>query len=367
MQSAKSNKKVLFIVNHRKGRSPGQRFRFEQYIPFLEYHGYECHFSILLNQKDDATFYSKGNYFGKAIIFLKCLMTRTRNWMKMNEYEVIFVFREALMTGSAFFEKKFAKSKAKVIFDFDDAIWLQTVSESNKKLAFLKNASKTEEIIRLSDLVFAGNDFLARYARRFNENVVIVPTTIDTEVYPFQVKEPNEKICIGWSGSFSTIEHFETALPALKRIKEQYGDKVYFKIIGDGNYYCQELQTQGFPWKADTEVIDLSEIDIGIMPLPDTEWAKGKCGLKGLQYMALGIATIMSPIGVNTEIIEPGVNGYLPKTEDEWVQEISILIDDSALRKKIGVAGRATVEEKFSVQAWREKYLDYFNYLTHKN
>lgn len=363
MQSAKKNKKVLFIVNHRKDRSPGQRFRFEQYIPFLEQHGYDCHFSILLNEKDDKTFYSKGNYIGKSIIFLKSLAIRTRDWLRMNNYDIIFVFREALVTGSVFFEKKFSRSRAKMVFDFDDAIWLQTVSESNKKLAFLKNASKTEDIIRLCDLIFAGNDFLAQYAKQYNSNVVIVPTTIDTESYQTQRGPETGKICIGWSGSFSTIEHFETAVPALKKIKEKFGDKVYFKVIGDGSYYCKELETQGIPWKAATEVKDLSEINIGIMPLPDTEWARGKCGLKGLQYMALAIPTLMSPVGVNTEIIQQGINGYLPAREEEWVAILSELIEDRQLRERIGAAGRKTVEEHYSVDAWKSKYLELFENL----
>ena len=253
-----------------------------------------------------------------------------------------------------------------MIFDFDDSIWLQQVSEGNKKFAFLKDASKTAKIIQEASLVFAGNEFLASYARKINSNTVIVPTTIDTEVYKRANLPQRNAVCIGWSGSFTTIEHFETALPALKKIKEKYGDKVYFKIIGDGNYYCKELETQGLPWKADSEIKDLSEIDIGLMPLPDTEGAKGKCGLKGLQYMALEIPTLMSPVGVNTEIIHNGCNGYLPGSEEEWVNYISILIEDENLRKKMGTAGRKTVVEKFSVDAWKEAYLNYFDQLTNK-
>jgi glycosyltransferase involved in cell wall biosynthesis len=367
MQLGKKSKKVLFIVNHRKERSPGQRFRFEQYIPFLEQHGYQCDFSILLNEEDDKVFYSKGKYLAKGFIFIKSLMIRTKDWFKMNDYDIVFVFREALMTGSVFFEKKFSRSKAKMIFDFDDAIWVQTISESNKKLAFLKNASKTEDIIRLSDLIFAGNNYLADYAKKYNQNVTIIPTTIDTTIYKAPNKHSTGRICIGWSGSFSTIEHFETAVPALEKIKAKFGYKVYFKIIGDGNYYCRELQTKGTPWKADIEIKDLSEIDIGIMPLPQTEWAKGKCGLKGLQYMALAIPTLMSPVGVNIDIINHGTNGFLPETEEDWVNQISLLIENEELRKSMGEEGRKTVEKNYSVHAWKEKYLHYFDQLLNKS
>jgi glycosyltransferase involved in cell wall biosynthesis len=100
------------------------------------------------------------------------------------------------------------------------------------------------------------------------------------------------------------------------------------------------------------------------MPLPDTDWAKGKCGLKGLQYMALGIATLMSPVGVNSKIIREGENGYLPATEDEWVRDLSLLIEDAALRKRVGAAGKSTVEEQYSVHAWKNEYLKLFNQAT---
>jgi glycosyltransferase involved in cell wall biosynthesis len=356
------NKKVLFIVSHRKERSPGQRFRFEQYLPFLEENGFECHFSNLLNEQDDKVLYGRNNYPGKAAVFLKALRIRTKDMLRKNNYDIIFIYREALMTGSLFFEKAFAKSRAKIIFDFDDAIWLPTVSDTNKALSFLKNASKTGDIIKLSHLVFAGNEYLAGYARSFNSQVVIVPTTIEMKLYGRVCKGVTEgPVCIGWSGSFSTIQHFSYAIPALKAIREKYGSRVRFKIIGDARYYCAELETKGIGWNARTEVEDLAEIDIGIMPLPDDEWTKGKCGLKGLQYMAIGIPTLMSPVGVNTEIIQHGVNGYLPATTDAWVQYLSLLIDNKELRRQIGEEGRKTVVEKYSVDVWKEKYLEHFN------
>jgi glycosyltransferase involved in cell wall biosynthesis len=361
-------KKVLIICLHRKDRSPGQRFRYEQYLSFLEKNGYQFDISILLNEKDDKAFYVKGNYFRKILIYLKTLMIRTRDWFRMNRYDIIFIYRDALVTGSTFFEKRFARSKAKLVFDFDDSIWLENVSEANKKLAFLKNASKTGKIISLCDLIFAGNQYLADYAAKFNKNISIIPTTIDTAIYiPGKKTTGKERVCIGWSGSITTIQHFATAIPALKRIKDKYGNRVSFKIIGDKNYYCAELDTRGDAWVAATEIEDLSQIDIGIMPLPDNEWAKGKCGLKGLQYMALEIPTLMSPVGVNTDIIQNAVNGYLPNTENEWVNTLSVLIENKELREQIGKAGRKTVIEKYSVEAWKQKYLDNFNQLTATN
>lgn len=359
-------KKILILCLHRPHRSPSQRFRFEQYLSFLEQKGYSFDFSYLLDARDDKVFYQPGHAFQKAKIVFRSTWKRWSEISKASHYDLIFVQREAFMLGTAYFEKAMAK-KAPLVFDYDDSIWLQNVSEANRRLNFLKDARKTSKIITHAKKVFAGNQYLADYARQFNSNVVIVPTTIDTSVYKrVSVKPEGSRVCIGWSGSFSTIQHFSLAIPVLKKIKDKFGDKVYFKIIGDGNYYCKELETSGVPWVASTELEDLSEIDIGIMPLPDDEWAKGKCGLKGLQYMALSIPTLMSPVGVNKDIIQHGTNGYLPNNDKEWVEILTALVESAELRKFIGDQGRNTVVDKFSVEAWKERYLQLFNELTTK-
>lgn len=353
-------KKILIITNHRKDRAPGQRFRFEQYLDYLEANGFDIEFSYFLNEKDDKIFYSNGNYFGKFLIIFKNIFLRIKNVSNVNKYDIIFIYREATVLGTIFFEKLLSKNKAKIIFDFDDSIWLENISEGNKNLAWLKRADKTAALIALSDLVFAGNAYLANYTRQFNENVVIVPTTIDTDEYRRANKSISSPICIGWSGSITTIQHFQFALPYLKILKEKYGSKICFKVIGDSSFENTELGIQGISWQKDSEILDLSTIDIGIMPLPDDEWAKGKCGLKGLQYMSLGIPTVMSPVGVNTDIIQDGVNGFLCTTTKEWVEKLSLLIESATLREELGKAGRLTVEAKYSVNANKNLYLRYF-------
>lgn len=357
-------KRVLYIAMHRRDRSPSQRFRFEQYLDFLKLKGYEYDFSFLISPEDDKIFYSSGNTFQKGIIFLKCFFKRLKDVLNANNYDIIFIQREAFMTGTVFFEKQFARSGAKVIFDFDDSIWMQNVSEANKRFSFLKDASKTSKIIALSDMIFAGNQYLADYAKPFNSNIRIVPTTIDTEEYQRMVLPKEEKICIGWSGSITTIQHFKFAVPALLKIRKKYGDRIKIKVIGDANYKNDKLDVISMNWNKQDELKELSSFDIGIMPLPDDEWAKGKCGLKGLQYMALEIPTIMSPVGVNSEIIQSKVNGFLATTDDDYVNAITVLIEDEILRKKIGAEGRKTVVEKFSVKALQQKYLEYYNELT---
>src|SRR5690606_2024771 len=267
------------------------------------------------------------------------------------------------MHDTAFFEKRIANS-SRLVFDLDDSIWMHQTGEikSNKRiLYFLKNPEKTKEIIKVADLIFAGNQYILDYAKQFNPNVVIIPTTIDTEIYKPLPKTESETICIGWSGSFSTIIHFTFILPALKVLKKKYGEKIKFMVIGDQTFRDEELEIEGLPWSLDTELEDLQKIDIGLMPLPDDNWTKGKCGLKGLQYMALSIPCIMSPVGVNSDIIQDGINGFLADKTEEWVEKISTLIENPDLRQKMGALGRESVIDQYSVRANQGKYIEFLS------
>lgn len=351
--------KILFLSVHRADRSPSQRFRFEQYLPYLNQNGFDCQHFFLLNPADDKTFYSKGKYFAKLLIILKSALKLFKLSGKANDYDFIFIQRECFMLGTSYFEKRFSESRAKLFFDFDDSIWLLDVSNANKAFAWLKNPDKTSKIISFSDVVLAGNAYLAEYAKQFNRNVKIIPTTIDTVEYT-RVKNNNMSICIGWSGSLTTLKHFDFAVPFLVKLKQKFGDKISIKVIGDGTYVNEKLNIKGLPWKKENEVEELSTFDIGIMPLPDDKWASGKCGLKGLQYMALEIPTIMSPVGVNSTIIQDGQNGFLASSENEWIEKLTLLIESKELREKMGKAGRKTVVEKYSVEALKDTYLQLF-------
>lgn len=353
--------KALFLVLHRKDRSPGQRYRHEQYIGFLEENGITCTFSPLLKTKEeDLIFYSGGSTIKKITVGLKALLRRWKDVQRANQFDYVFIYRDAFFFGT-FYEKMLSKKKPKLIYDFDDAIWLMDKNPNQGLFNLLKNPEKTDEITKLCDHVIVGNEYLAAHAKAFNPSVSIIPSTIDMDFYRRAGQPAKEKTCIGWTGSFSTVKHFQTVEPALETIKEKYGDLVYFKVIGDANYENKKLSIKGIPWQSATEVIDLGELDIGLMPLPDNEWTKGKCAMKGLQYMALSIPTIMSPVGVNQNIIMDGENGFLAMTEQEWVDKLSMLIENPDLRKKMGEAGRKTVEEDFSVEANRDKWLAIFS------
>ncbi len=350
--------KILFIAPHRLNRSPSQRYRFEQYLDFFESNGWKWELSYLLNEEDDKIFYAPGHFWKKVLLNLKFILHRYKDLKKAKYFDVIFVQREALFLGLSYFERKFAR-KSKLVFDFDDAIWLPNVSQSNRKFVWLKNPSKVKSIIKNAHAVIVGNNYLASFARQFNVNVTVIPTTIDTEKYVVtDEKNDKNKICIGWTGSLTTIKHFEGIIPVLKRLKEKFKDKICVRVVADETIDFNGLEVDFVKWCADTEVEDLRYIDIGLMPLPDDEWARGKCGLKALQYMALGIPAVVSPIGVNTDIVQDGVNGFVAGSDEEWIEKLSILIENFELRKKLGQEARKTVVEKYSVDANKHKYLE---------
>jgi glycosyltransferase involved in cell wall biosynthesis len=233
-------------------------------------------------------------------------------------------------------------------FDFDDAIYLPAASEANRRLAWLKGAGKARRVAAGASLVVAGNSHLAGWARRHARRVTVIPTTVDTERYQVRGRPVPDRVCVGWSGSPTTIVHLRLLEPVLARLQREEGIRI--RVIGDASYRIDGVEVESLDWRAATELGDLGDIDIGVMPMPDDEWSRGKCGLKALQYMALGIPAVISPVGVNREIAGGGA-AILASTQDEWLTALRTLIGDAELRSRVGAAGRARVEERYSVAA----------------
>jgi glycosyltransferase involved in cell wall biosynthesis len=198
--------------------------------------------------------------------------------------------------------------------------------------------------------VIVGNEELAEYARAHNPHVTIVPITIDTDEYRPAPPRAAAVPTIGWSGSHSTVPHLDTARLVLQELARTR--QFELRVIGAPSYALDGVTVSAQAWRADSEVADLQRFDIGIMPLPDDPWVSRRTHLKVRQYMGLGIPCVVSPLGVNRELIEDGVNGFLASTREEWVAKLGRLVDDPALRARIGAAGRKTIEERYSAARW---------------
>ncbi len=356
-----SVKRILFIAHHRLDRSPGQRYRFEQYFNYLESKGLICELANIITEEDDKILYTSRNVLKKGLIAFNAYKSRYDNYKSVNDFDLIVLYREAILTRSILFEKLFAKSGVPMIFDFDDAIWVKDVSSVNQSLSWLKNENKIQKILPLCKHVTCGNEYLKEFALKYNKNVTVIPSTVNTELYkPLQLNGTSSIVKIGWVGSHTTIKHFERIINVYYRLKEKYEDQISFKVIGDPEYENESLKIKGVPWDSQKEVELFNSFDIGVMPLPDDEWTKGKCAMKGLLYMSTGKPAVVSAVGVNNDIIIDGKNGFLPKGEQEWFNILCKLIDNKKLRDDIGLSGRETVVNHFSTLSQRDKYLELY-------
>ena len=353
-------KKIYFIVPYPFGEAPSQRFRFEQYLDILKANGYDYHMSSFLSMNAWKVLYKPGQYFAKAIGILSGFLRRIADLFKLGGYDYVFIHREAAPLGPPVFEWFIAKVMGKkIIYDFDDAIWLPNTSANNRIAARLKWHSKTAQICRWAYKNSCGNPYLADYARQYNQQSVINPTTIDTEHYHNQTKDQHTKtLTIGWTGTHSTGQYLSMVAPVLKKLEEKYD--FTFTVISNAHPGFELRSLRYLQWSKESEIDDLLQFNIGIMPLTDDKWAKGKCGFKALQYMSLGIPALVSPVGVNTSIVDDGINGIICSTDNDWEQAIEKMITDRELNVAMGKAAQKKIEDRYSVRSNTKNFLDLF-------
>jgi glycosyltransferase involved in cell wall biosynthesis len=304
--------------------------------------------SPFLHDGDMELIHAPRAWSAKLALLVRGVRRRLRDVRAASDYDLVLIHRESFPVGPAWVERLLQKIGVPYIFDFDDAIYLPAASEANRRLAWLKGAGKARRVVAGASLVVAGNGHLAGWARRYSRQVTVIPTTVDTERYQVCERPVPERVCVGWSGSPTTIVHLRLLEPVLRTLQREEGIRI--RVIGDASYRIDGAEVESLDWRAASETRDLSAIDIGVMPMPDDEWSRGKCGLKALQYMALGIPAVISPVGVNREIADGGA-AILASTQDEWLAALRTLIADAELRSQVGAAGRARVEQCYSIDA----------------
>ncbi len=353
--------KVLFLTPYPLRKGPNVRFRLECYLSYLEEAGIRYKIRPFASDRFYQILYKRGYFFRKFSFTLWGYFTRLFHFFESLNYDVICVLREVSPFGPAVFPYLWELFGKRVIYDFDDAIYLKNMSQVNRMVAFLKCSANTNVFIQLSQRVITGNNHLAEYARRYNSNTVMIPTPIDTAHFTPAQNTKKQKVCIGWSGSWTTLPHFYLVKEELRELTRRYLS-VCVRVFGTQVVNIPGVPLEALDWSLESELEQLRSFDIGIMPLPDDEWSRGKCGFKLLMYMALGIPTVSSPIGVNTEIIRDGENGFLASSREEWIGKLSLLIADPLLRQRIAAAGRKTVEEKYSVAKWGPEFVKVIKY-----
>jgi glycosyltransferase involved in cell wall biosynthesis len=231
-----------------------------------------------------------------------------------------------------------------IIFDLDDAIYLQSW-----------NSTRVKQILQMSRVIVAGNQVLADFARQYNENITILPTVVDTDHYQLAYGEQHPgdpRTVLGWIGTDPNRGDLVLLKSVFDWIAERYARSVVLRTVGRRPLEIDtELEVEFVPWTLKTSIASLHSFDIGLMPLENTPWNRGKCGLKLIEYLAVGTPAAASPVGVNSEIIRDGETGFLANNTADWQKNLACLIEDKTLRSRLGQSGRQHVEEHYSIQA----------------
>ena len=338
--------KVLILSRYgRKGAS--SRLRTMQYMPFLEANGAEVRVEYLFDDH-----YLEAIYAGRRDIgnVLPAYRRRIRSLMKAKDADVIWLEKEGLPWVPAAIEHWLLPRDVPLVVDYDDAVFHRYDRHSSSVIRALLG-DKIAHVMARADVVIAGNHYLSDYALRAGaRRVEIVPTVVDADAYAPRASEgSDETVTVGWIGTPTTWRDcFQPFLPDIRGALA--GLDAGLMAVGAGNAADEDASVITRQWSEDREVADIQEMDIGIMPLPDTPWMRGKCGYKLVQYMACGLPVVASPVGVNRDIVDHGVNGFLAETPAEWTEALRALVTDAALRQRMGAKARALVDNQYSLR-----------------
>jgi glycosyltransferase involved in cell wall biosynthesis len=354
--------KVLFLPKYSR-RGASSRQRIYQYLPYLENNGIKCYTSPFFSDEYLIRKYRDNNYSISDILW--SYLNRLRSIIKAGGYDILYIQGELYPYLPSLFEKhiKFGRS-INYIVDYDDAIYHRYDRNSSW---LIRNVfgEKIKRVMSYASLVIAGNSYIADYAMKFNNNIAIVPTVVDTHKYTIEQNNNSNELVVGWIGSPTTSKYIKLIEPALMTICEKFNARLV--LVGSGPVELNIPSYEIREWFEEKEVGEISSFDIGIMPLVDSDWEQGKSGYKLIQYMACGKPVVASPVGVNNVIVKNGVNGYLAKNQDEWVEALALLLRNQALRQTLGTAGSYMVRENYSLQVWQIKYLEIIRSVINNN
>ena len=321
--------KAVFLIHSLE--VSGCRYRVLQYLPYLKEKGVEASIHFFKEPWPD----------------------KIRFYHSLGNYDLLYIHRRLFSPLEFACVRRRAK---KIVFDFDDAIMYR--SSSSKNHYSFSRCLKFAFMMRRVDFVAAGNEFLKSEVLPYNPSVAVIPTSIDLSRYTVKENsQPQIPMTIGWLGSSSTLKYLRTLLPTLERLYEEY-PHFRLKIVCDEFVESERLPVIKKRWTSEEEEADLKSFDIGIMPLTDDPWTRGKCGLKILQYYGVGVPVVCTPVGVNRDIVEDGTNGFWAEDEDQWRKKLLLLMRDSGLRREMGMKGRMKVEERYRLEVCAARLYD---------
>lgn len=318
------------------------RTRVYQFVPYLEKAGFQCRIIPYESKRScwENLNHAKKSIFSKVLNKLYSYLQILRFISLASRYDILFIQRVLIPIG---LQKFIRRINDNIFFDFDDALYLNPGKKFVRRL---------DNLIKESKAVFLENEFTKEYSSRLNKNIFVITGPIEVNRYlPDTRGGAKSKVVIGWIGSFGTAEFIKPLKEVFRGLSNKY-ENIEIDLIGapDLDLGLRNVVTK--TWRLETEVPDLQYFDIGIMPLLDNDWSRGKGGYKLLQYMSIGIPSVASAIGINAEIVKDGVSGFLVNNGSEWMDRLSKLIENPELRRSMGAEARKIAVERYSYEAY---------------
>lgn len=357
--SDKTDKHIIVICPYPLDTAPGQRLKYEQYLSFLNRSGYRITILPFFSIRTYRILYNKENFWKKVAGVVAGLLRRFYQIRQISKADGIYVFLNVVPIGPLLFEKIYVRLAKHVIYDIDDMVHHLETSPQNRLVRFFRSDRRYFYLMRNADHVITCTPELDRIVKLYNPKTTDISSTVNTETYlPINKYKNDKRLVIGWSGSHSTSKY----LYLLSSVFERLACDFHFKVLvmGAEKFSIPGIDVETVSWSPEIEIQTLQRIDIGVYPLPNNEWVKGKSGLKAIQYMSLGIPVVASHVGCNDRVIEDGVSGVLVNSDDEWYDALKMLILEPNLRAHLGKNARMRVEKLFSVGANQDKYLNIF-------
>lgn len=336
---------VTFIVRGQQEEAASSKYRVYQYLDYLTHE--KIRWSVIIPPRRKIVHAHLWAIFF-ARLFFYGLLSR-----------IIFIQKDIFsLTVWRLF--KFAGKK--IIYDFDDPIFIPDATGQQSFFSFLGLIQPRSDLpllikmLKISDCVIVANKYLEKFASQHSKKTMIIPMTLNTEDYPLKEKKEEYPVIIGWIGSPHTSPYLSLIREALEKLQLNYGPQVKIKIISNGLVDLPNVDFEQVPWLPEEEIKNILSFDIGLAPLPDNKWTRGKSSYKLLQYMASGLPTVCSAVGFNQEIVVDGENGMLASHTDEWTEKLSKLVSDATLRSTLGFSARKTIESQFSLRSNSELF-----------
>jgi len=344
----------ILLLSRYDNLGASSRYRSYQYIPYLERQGIKVTIAPLFDNKYIKELYYKNKRNNFDI--LKLYIKRIKLLHNAKHFDLVWIEKEALPWLPAWIEHIFGMSKIPYIVDYDDAIFNRY---NNHQLSLIRwvLGNKIDQVMRNAKIVIAGNDYIADKARKAGaRRVEILPTVVNLKKYSITPQPDNRIFTIGWIGTPVTSGYIKIIAPALKEVCKVNSARLV--LVGATKLDLPGIPVEYVSWSEDKEINEIQKFDVGIMPLPDEPWERGKCGFKLIQYMACGRSVVGSPVGINRKIIQQGINGYQATSVDEWILALNTLKNDYKLCRQMGEAGRKLIEREYCLQVTAPRLRD---------